>query len=57
MHWARNILSSSEVFLLLPPGINAHEFIKTKRLLELQEYAHRLFLTGMQIAACVSVWE
>jgi len=43
------------IFVLLLPGINAHEFIKTKRLLYLQEYEHSLFLTRMQIAVCVCV--
>lgn len=42
--------------MLLPLGINAHEFIKTKRLLYLQEYENSLFLTRMQIAVCVYMW-
>lgn len=52
----RNTVSSSIIFMLLPLGINAHEFIKTKRLLYLQEYENSLFLTRMQIAVCVYMW-
>jgi len=54
LHWSE-MQSSRMIFVLLLPGINAHEFIKTKRLLYLQEYEHSLFLTRMQIAACVCV--
>lgn len=48
----RNTVLSSIISTLLPPGINAYEFIKTKRLLYLQEYENSLFPTRMQIAAC-----